>query len=325
MIAWISRIVLLVQAAAVGGLYLFFTQTLDVQNSVLAMLFSIAVLIVVRLVIVANNFLLAARYRSPLPAHCRLGWRRALALFFLEAKATLTASSWDMPFRKFRKRPASTSQELPVLLVHGYGCNSGYWQPLSKTLQQAQITHYAVDMEPVFGGIDEYVPHVHEAIEELCRDTGNDQVVIVAHSMGGLATRAYLRDHGSSRVARVITLGTPHHGTALAQFGVGINTQQMHWTLSEQEGLCSNWLRQLAHVEGPDAYRIFVSIYSHHDNIISPQTSSHLPGAKNIELYGIGHVALVPDPTVQSLVTNEIRAASRTEVEPARISVDSAL
>ncbi len=43
---------------------------------------------------------------------------------------------------------------------------------------------------------------------------------VVAHSMGGLAARWYLErlplDEGASRVPLLVTLGTPHHGTALA-------------------------------------------------------------------------------------------------------------
>jgi triacylglycerol lipase len=144
----------------------------------------------------------------------------------------------------------------------------------------------------------------------LCSETGHQQIVIVAHSMGGLAARAYLRSHGTRRIAKVITLGTPHHGTALARFGFGANTVQMRWTVVEQEALCSPWLRMLTTAEGEGVYRLFVSIFSHHDNIVSPQTSAYLTGAKNIGLHGIGHVALAFHPLVQSLVIDEIRAAS---------------
>jgi triacylglycerol esterase/lipase EstA (alpha/beta hydrolase family) len=177
-------------------------------------------------------------------------------------------------------------------------------------LQKANIIHRAIDLEPVIGGIDEYVPLIHRAIEMLCEETGCDKVIIVAHSMGGLASRAYLRDYGSDRIARLITLGTPHHGTALAHFGVGLNTHQMRWTATEQEGLASEWLRALKAGENPAIYHLIVSIYSHHDNIISPQISSHLDGAKNIELNGVGHVALGFDPEVQAMVIREVRAVS---------------
>lgn len=312
MIAWLTRLLLLVQAAVAVGIALLLTRKLGFEPGLLPVLLGIAAVIAVRLLIVANNFLLAYRYRSPLPPESILNWKQRLQLYFGEARATLTASSWNMPFRRFHHCPAAQPRGLPVLLIHGYGCNSGYWRPMSGVLREAGITHHALDMEPVFGSIDEYAAHIHEEIEALCRATGSAQVIIVAHSMGGLATRAYLRDFGPARLARVITLGTPHHGTALAQFGVGINTQEMVWMASEQEGLSSEWLRRLAGSESGDTYRLFVSIYTHHDNIVSPQTSSHLPGAKNIALHGIGHVALVPAPEVQELVVREVLETGRS-------------
>lgn len=179
---------------------------------------------------------------------------------------------------------------------------------------KAGITHWALDMEPIMGGIDEYVPLIHETIKRLHQETGHEKVVIVAHSMGGLAARAYIRAHDTSRIAKVITLGTPHHGTALASFGLGLNTKQMHWTLSKQEGLASEWLRMLAASENTTIYRLFVSIYSHHDNIIAPQTSSHLHSAQNFEHHGIGHVALAMSQPIQQQVIREILATSPTSV-----------
>lgn len=310
MIAWLTRGLLLVQAAAAVGVFLVLMRKTGLDSPLLAALLGIASVFGVRLLIVLNNFMLAMSNRSPLPEPFRLDWLQRFALFFGEVRATLTASSWTMPFHRFRKRPAENARGLPVLLVHGYGCNSGYWQGMSKALNAACITHHAVDMEPVFGSIDDYVPLIHAAVEELCRDTGADSIVIVAHSMGGLATRAYLREHGATRVAKIITLGTPHHGTVLAQFGIGTNTREMHWVVNEQERPGSAWLHALTQAEDPETYRLFVSIYSHHDNIIAPQTSSHLPGAHNIALYGIGHVALALDPQVQQIVNREVLATS---------------
>lgn len=308
MIAWLTRWLLVVQLAAAGGVYLLLTRRLGMADGLLPALLGLATVLAVRLIIVANNFLLAARYRSPLPRSHRLNWRQAVQLYLGEACATLTASSWNMPFRRFRQRHAPSPRGFPVLLIHGYGCNSGYWRPMSGPLLAAGISHHALDMEPVFGSIDDYATHIHEAVETLCRESGSEQAIILAHSMGGLAARAYLRDFGCNRIARVITLGSPHHGTALARFGVGINTQEMLWLSSEQESSSSAWLHRLAAGEDTSRYRLFISIYSHHDNIVSPQTSSRLPGATNIALHGIGHVALVPSRVVQRLVIREILA-----------------
>lgn len=293
------------------GVFILASQVWHIGNLWLAFALGSATVFLLRLVITANNFYLAWTYRSETPAERRLNWRQACRLFFGEFNATLSSTSWTMPFRTFDKRPAQNPQGLPVLLIHGYGCNSGYWHGMSKALLRAHITHYAVDMEPVLGTIDAYVPIVQRAVETLCAESGQQKVIIVAHSMGGLATRAYLRDHGCNRIAKIITLGAPHHGTGLANFGVGINGQQMRWSGNRQHGISSGWLRQLAQSEDDATRALFVSIYSHHDNIISPQTSSYLPGAKNVEFHGIGHVALALNPTIQAKVVEEIRLASQ--------------
>ncbi len=311
MIVRITRLLLLIQFLIALGIYLVIVHSFHGIAASFAAMLSLAIVVVVRLAITTNNFLLAARYSSETPPDFRVGWRDAFRLFFGEFRATMTASSWTMPFHAFSRRKPARPQGLPVLLVHGYGCNSGYWHSMSKALLKANIVHHAVDLVPIVGGIDEYVPLVHRAVERLCEETGQDKIVILAHSMGGLAARAYLRDHGARHVSRVITLGTPHHGTALAHFGVGVNTHQMRWTATEQEGIASEWLRKLAASEDPAVYRLFVSIYSHQDNIISPQTSSHLEGARNIEIHAVGHVALGYDRRVQAQVIREIRDASR--------------
>jgi triacylglycerol lipase len=310
MIARITRALLVLQLIVAAGIGWLVWQRLPLASPVLAFFAGIGVVLLLRLLITANNFFLAWRYASETPAEYRLSLRQACKLFFGEYRATMTSSSWTMPFHAFSKRIAQQPSGLPVLLIHGYGCNSGYWHPMSKALVQAGISHCAVSLEPITCSIDDYVPLIDAAIERLCSNTGHHQVVIVAHSMGGLAARAYLRCHGNHRVAKVITLGTPHHGTALARFGFGANTMQMRWTVVEQEDLCSPWLHLLAIDEGDEVYPLFVSIFSHHDNIVSPQTSAYLPGAKNIGLHGIGHVALAFHPLVQALVIDEIRAAS---------------
>jgi triacylglycerol lipase len=315
MVIRISRALLMVQiivALALAGLAV---QSHDMPVA-LAIPFGVVCVVAARLLITANNFLLAWRFGSPTPPEFRISALQALRLFFGEYAATMTTSSWTMPFKSFSTvrrgfiNHVHSQTALPVLLVHGYGCNSGYWHGMSKTLSNAGITHYAVSLEPVDVGIDDYADLVHAGIALLCRECRCDKIIIVAHSMGGLATRAYLRKHGAARVARAITLGTPHHGTALARFGLGLNTQQMLWKENEQEGLASEWLRQLASEEDNATRRLFVSLYSHHDNIIAPQTSSILEGARNVAFGGVGHVALAGHPAIQARVIEEIRAAS---------------
>ena len=306
MIARVTRILLLIQAILAVAFSALAIKLWHIDNFIFAALIGLACVIAVRITITLNNFRMASRSRSQLPDCLTLNGSQSCRLFLQEFCATMLTSSWTMPFQAFEKHVAVQPTDLPVLLVHGYGCNSGYWKSMSKTLSKSGITHYAISLEPVFCSIDDYTDAVHRAVEMLCRESGKQKIVIVAHSMGGLAVRAYMRDHGCHHVAKVITLGTPHYGTALARHALGINTGQMHWTPDGKKGICSEWLRRLDAGESHAVRTLFVSIYSHHDNIISPQTSSHLTGARNIALHGIGHVALALHPKVQTIVIDEI-------------------
>lgn len=301
-----TRILLSVQLLIAAALYLLATRRFGMDNHVLAALLAIGMVLLVRMAITANNFGLAWLYRSETPQHHRLSYGAAMRLFLTEYCASMVTSSWTMGFCTFREWQGKAGVP-PVLLVHGYGCNSGYWHFMSRALRRADISHYTVDLEPVFAGIDQFVPALHARVEEICQKTGQQKLIIVAHSMGGLVARAYLRDHGAARVARVITLGTPHRGTGLARFGAGHNSRQMRWNGSAAEGRCSAWLARLERREDPAVRSLFMSIYSHQDNIVSPQLSSCLPGAINREFNGVGHVALGMHPGVLREVIAAIR------------------
>lgn len=263
--------------------------------------------VLARLAINMNNFLVSACFASPTPPEFRLGPAARLRLLAEEFSSSMLHTSWFMPRAAACMRVYDTAGENahpPVLLVHGYGCNSGYWWYLIPRLDRARISHASVDLEPVLGDIDGYVPLVQEAIEELCRATGAGQVALVAHSMGGLVVRAWMRVHGTARVARAITLGSPHHGTGMAKFGRGPNVVQMRC----HRGVASDWLQELGRGEDPATRALITSIYTHHDNIVSPQTSSELPGARNIAFGGIGHVALGCNGRVLDTVMRELAA-----------------
>jgi triacylglycerol esterase/lipase EstA (alpha/beta hydrolase family) len=264
----------------------------------------------VRLVINVNNFVVARFTASPTPAAYRIGPRGWLRMLAQEFWASMRATSWRMPRGRACMRVFRDSDRLPVLLVHGYGCNSGYWADLMPRLAAARMSYAAIDLEPLGGAIDAYVPQVEAGVRALCAATGSGQVAIVAHSMGGLVARAWLRAHGSARVARVITLGTPHHGTALARFGLGRNAAQMRRAVDG-----GTWLPALAASEvaseAADVPSLVTSIFSHHDNIVSPQTSSVLAAARTVAFGGIGHVALGSHPRVLAAVLHELDTVRR--------------
>lgn len=313
MIARILKWLMLLQVLAVLGVAYLAMQAWGVASPVLALLLAVAMLLAVRALIVARNFWQSRRLGSPVPQEYQLGAGGAARLFFGELRATLWTSSWGMLRPRLAAADCITpGQGLPVLLIHGYVCNRGYWTKLSRQLARAGVAHDAVDLEPIVADIEEFVPQVEQAIEALCARTGGERVILVAHSMGGLVARAWLRRYGAQRVARIITIGTPHHGTALANLATGANARQM----SRIDGAPSAWLAQLAASETPETRALITSMYSHHDNIVAPQSSAQLPGARNLAFGGIGHVALASDARVLRQLLEEITIKNEVAQPP---------
>jgi CheY-like chemotaxis protein/triacylglycerol esterase/lipase EstA (alpha/beta hydrolase family) len=306
------RLLLVVQVAAALAIAVFASSAFGLSPWA-ALALGAAAVVLVRLAIFSNNFVMSARSASATPAEFRLGAAGWLRMFGEEFVASMLQTSWHIPRAAPRQVIHPGSAKPPVLLLHGYGCNSGYWDQLTPLLDRAGISHATFDLEPITCGIDDYVEPVQRAVEALCAATCAHKVVIVGHSMGGLVARAWLRQHGAARLARLITLGTPHLGTCLASFGVGRNAAQMRRD-GAADGLESAWLRELAAGESAATRALITSIYTHHDNIVSPQTSSFLQGAHNIAIGGVGHVALGRNRRVLEQVMREIDALSAPDL-----------
>ncbi len=194
---------------------------------------------------------------------------------------------WRQPFRSHAEpdfAPSSAQGARGVVLIHGFVCNRALWNPWMAKLRPARVPFIAVNLEPLFGSIDNYVAVIDQAVRRLEEITGRAPV-LVAHSMGGLAVRAWMSAAADdSRVHRVITIGTPHHGTWLARFGQTTNGRQMR--------IRSAWLNRLALGEPKERFAKFTCCYSHCDNIVFPTSTATLPGAANLHVPGTSHVHL---------------------------------
>jgi len=222
------------------------------------------------------------------------------------AATEFAVTAWDylvvQPFpAPWLALDARAGQGPAVLLVHGYLCNRGAHWLLARRLRAAGYRVFAIDLEPLYAGIDTYVPSLAARIDAVLAATGRRQLAVVCHSMGGLVLRAYLATHDRSKVAVGVTLATPHNGTRHAAFGLGENARQMI------PG--SPWLDELARLEAGAKRTPLVSIRSSDDNLVAPQESSVLAGAENIEFHRIGHLALLCSKPVAARVVAALRKA----------------
>ena len=55
--------------------------------------------------------------------------------------------------------------------------------------------------------ISTYAVRIKETVDILKSYTGKNKVIIIAHSMGGLVAREYIRKYGSQNVDTLITIG----------------------------------------------------------------------------------------------------------------------
>ncbi len=186
--------------------------------------------------------------------------------------------------------------------MHGFFCNRGLWNPWLRRLRAAEIPFIAVSLEPVFGSIDAYREPIAAAAHALERVTGLAPVV-AAHSMGGLAVRAWLASDPEARVHRFVTIASPHAGTSMAKRRRGaLNIAQM--------APGSDWLLALAARESTRPRAQLVCFWSHCDNIVFPTRNATLPDADNRHLERTPHVRMVFHPAVFDEVLRSLASSA---------------
>jgi triacylglycerol esterase/lipase EstA (alpha/beta hydrolase family) len=194
-----------------------------------------------------------------------------------------------------------------VVFVHGFMCNRGFWNDWMRRCRALGHPCIAVNLEPVFTTIDDYAPIIDDAVRRMHAATGRAPV-LVCHSMGGLAARAWWRARGEGRqLAHVVTIATPHRGTWLARFSRRANGRQMQ--------LQAGWLRDLEVHERQGGLAPVTCWYSNCDNVVFPPSTATLPQADNRFVPGQAHVALAFHPAVREGTLALIAAAQRRQGE----------
>ncbi len=241
--------------------------------------------------LVALWFALSWIWRTPRPPEACLGFVASLRLFAGEVLAV--GASWPLiAFHRLLIRdPVAQRVARPVILVHGVLVNDGVWFTMRRRLVQQGVRGiYTHNFGPPHEDIEHFARQLSDRIEQVRSATDAEQVTLLCHSMGGLVARAYVREFGATHVERIVTIGTPHHGSVLAWMYFGRCLAQM------RPG--NAWLDELNRDERSTQPVPIVSIWSRHDSMVVPQASCELAGAENVPLVGVGHNALLDDRAV---------------------------
>ena len=205
----------------------------------------------------------------------------------------------------------------PVLLVPGYGGSTGALDVLAGRLRDAGRQAVVVDLPgDGRGDLREAAQALEDAAEDAL-DDGAPGVDVIGYSAGGVTARLYAQEHATD-VRRVVTLGSPHHGTRLAALGVALSPGSCP-TACQQLAPGSDLLDDLnAGDETPDGPQ-WLSLWTVQDETVTPPETASLDGATNLALQDlcpglqVSHGQLPVTPVVQALV---LQALSAQDVAP---------
>ncbi|MGW5846850.1 esterase/lipase family protein [Streptomyces sp. NPDC055254] len=206
-----------------------------------------------------------------------------------------------------RRRP-------PVLLLHGFTDNRSVFVLLRRALAADGRRHVETyNYSPFTRDLRVTARHLARRVGDLCERTGQDRVELIGHSLGGLVGRYYVqRLGGDARVRTLVTLGTPHSGTLVAPF---MNAHP----LVRQMRPDSDVLAELAE-PAPGCATRCVAFWSEFDALMAPTTTARIEHpdlrAENIQVTGIGHLALPAHPTVIAAVRRALDGPGLVSMDP---------
>jgi triacylglycerol lipase len=201
----------------------------------------------------------------------------------------------------------------PVLLVPGYGGGQGALEQLADRIHRA--TGREADVLTLVGDgtgdLRQQVGVLAGAVNRAYAE-GAPSVDVIGYSAGGIVARLWVaRDGGEHQARRIVTLGTPMHGTTLATTG-GVVAPSACPTACQQLTPGSALLSQLPPLP---AGLPWLSVWTSHDETVTPPESARLDGALNVALQQVcpndtaTHDNLPTDPEVTALVLDELGAA----------------
>ena len=212
--------------------------------------------------------------------------------------------------------PVAQDQPGPVLLVSGYGGSTRALAPLRDVLVAAGRDVVVV---PAVGGgtgdIDAQAAALDDQAASAMRRFGATSVDVVGYSAGGVVARDWVRDHdGAGTARRVLSIGSPQHGTSVAELALGIGGRCP--VACRQLEPDSDLLRGLNARDETPAGPAFVSVWSEADEVVVPADSARLSGALNFTVQSVcpgadtAHGALPGDPVVQAALGTVLGAAA---------------
>ncbi len=210
---------------------------------------------------------------------------------------SLLAHGLLLPFGRLASgaQPLRKQELRTLVFVHGLAANRSGFLPMRGYLRALGYSRQLAFNYRSAGSIEKVAVGFKRALETQVQ---GGRIDVIAHSMGGLVARTYIQQLGGERrVDRLVTLGTPHHGTHAANFiPSGLVRQLLPG---------SQFLERLNRLAPPLQVQT-TSIVAGRDLLVQPIESAHCPFGKTIRFDDLGHIELLFRPQVYAAVAAEL-------------------
>lgn len=193
-----------------------------------------------------------------------------------------------------------------MAFVHGYGAAGAVFEPLRAEVER-RLGVPTIDF--TYLSVSPFASIMGELAALLDRVADGRRIDIVGHSLGGLLARWYLQEmEGARHVDRLVTLATPHAGTASARIAPG---PLRHVLLPG-----SAVVRRLASGRARAASVAHTSLVAGADLLVSPPASAAAIEDARVRWFPeLGHNSMLYDREVHEEVIASLQDAPRRSLE----------
>jgi triacylglycerol esterase/lipase EstA (alpha/beta hydrolase family) len=199
-----------------------------------------------------------------------------------------------------------------VILVPGYGGSTGALDVLASRIRATGRTATVLQLPGTgTGSLLADAALLNAAVDGEIRQ-GAPSVDVIGYSAGGVVALIWARhDDGAASARRIVTLGSPFHGTRLATAAEALVPGACP-AACQQLVPGSRLLDSLDIADSAGLPR-WMSVWTNDDQVVTPPDSALLPGALDVQVQSvcpaasISHSQLPTSPVVIAMVLQALR------------------
>jgi triacylglycerol lipase len=183
----------------------------------------------------------------------------------------------------------------PIVLIPGVMTKWQFLKPIADPLSHFGHPIYVLEH---LGYNTGRIDHSAKLVRELIEEKNLKEVIIIAHSKGGLVGKQVLDVHNEDgRVIKLISVSTPYKGSKIVHFIPLRHLKELSHKSEMVQGLNKEFKNNSK----------ITSIYGIFDNHVWPLSSSNLVGAKNIQVETRGHHKILFDKKIAEIIRAEVK------------------